>query len=273
MSPERPDPTADLKAKQSATWGSGNFDMVASLLTVHAVSPLVRFAGIQPGQRVLDIATGTGVVALAAQRMGGKVTGIDFAPELIDLAKRNARWAEVPAVFQVADAENLPFPDASFDVVLSQFGHMFTPRPEAVCAEMLRVLAPGGRIAFSTWPPESIPGRLFQITGKYVPSPPGVPPPALWGERGTVTERLGTRVKDLEFAPREFYLRMMSPRHYVEFFRTNFGPTLRAFQALSGDPKKAQAFEQDLMALVSEGMDESGVNVRHEYLLTRARKT
>jgi SAM-dependent methyltransferase len=268
-----PDPVAELKSRQAKAWGIGNFDVITFLATIHSAPTLVRYAGILPGQKVLDVGTGTGVVALAAARAGGEVTGVDFAPQMIDRARLNAEKAGVAGVsFDSGDAECLPFPDESFDVVLSQFGHMFAPRPEVATAEMLRTLRQSGRLAFATWPPGSVPGRLLECANRYVPIPTGIPGPVLWGDRAIVRARLGDSVGDLEFAESEFYVRALSPQHYVDFFKANFGPMQRTFEALGPDESKLRSYEDELLAIYSEGMDIGGANIRHQYLLTLARK-
>src|SRR5579872_1277204 len=165
-------------------------------MTTRPAAQLVKFAEVSAGQRVLDVACGTGVVAVTAALRGAKVCGLDLTPTLIERANKNARIAGVDVEFVEGDAEALPYPDASFDVVLSQYGHIFAPRPAVVVNEMLRVLKTGGRIAFSTWPPEHFTGRMFAFVGRHAPPPPpGVEPPApppLWGDPNVVRERLGS---------------------------------------------------------------------------------
>src|SRR5262245_51769407 len=154
------DPIAEFKAKQREVWALGNFGDTA-VFTTPVAGHLVRFAGVSAGDRVLDVGTGTGVVAVTAARLGAKVAALDLTPSLLEQARGNASLAGVPVDWREGDAEALPYPDASFDVVLSQFGHMFAPRPQVAVAEMLRVLRPVGRIAFATWPPEHVMGRAF----------------------------------------------------------------------------------------------------------------
>jgi ubiquinone/menaquinone biosynthesis C-methylase UbiE len=168
---------------------------------------LVSFAHITQGMEVLDVACGTGVVALTAARRGAKVTGVDLTPALVAHAKENAALAKVDITFMEGDAEQLPVGDAKFDVVVSQFGHMFAPRPDVAVKELLRVLKPGGTVAFSTWPPELFVGRSFMLMGKYMPPPPpGVSPPAQWGDPNIVRERLGNNVRDITFARNVMFL-------------------------------------------------------------------
>jgi SAM-dependent methyltransferase len=172
------DSLAQFKENQKKAWSTF---APTELYTCQPAARLVVFADIKGGQRVLDVACGTGVVALAAARTGARVSGLDLTPELIARARENASIAGTEIDWHEGDAEALPFGDATFDVVVSQFGHMFAPRPEVATSEMLRVLKPGGTIAFSTWPPELYVGQLFGLVGRYLPPPPGVAPPSKWG--------------------------------------------------------------------------------------------
>ena len=175
------DPIAEFKTKQRETWTMGNFGDMA-VFTTPVAGHLVRYTGVKGGQAVLDVGTGTGVVAITARRLGARVTGLDLTPALLAQARENAVVAGHDDIaWHEGDAEALPFPDASFDVVLSQFGHMFAPRPEVALSEMLRVLKPGGIIAFATWPGEQLIGRLFSLNAKYVPPPQGIASPVQWG--------------------------------------------------------------------------------------------
>src|ERR1041385_8331011 len=189
---------AIAKFKEAQRQGWKHFAPLEALKTP-AAARLVKFANVRGGQSVLDVGCGTGVVAITAARIGGRVRGIDLTPELLERARQNARIADLEIDFQEGDAETLPFEDATFDVVLSQFGHMFAPRPEVALAEMLRVLKPAGRIAFSTWPPDQIVGKLFALLGRYLAPPPGVSPPPAWGDPAIVRERLGSAVRDVHF--------------------------------------------------------------------------
>jgi ubiquinone/menaquinone biosynthesis C-methylase UbiE len=263
------DPVAEFKAKQKETWALGNFGEIAVFTTMVA-GHLVRFAGVRPGQGVLDVGCGTGVVAITAARLGAKATGLDLTPELLAQARQHAPVAGVEVAWHEGDAEALPFLDASFDVVLSQFGHMFAPRPEVVTKEMLRVLKPGGRIAFATWPPEQFIGRAFALTARYVTPPPGAAPPVLWGEVPTVQQRLGTAVKDLHFERGVMAIPALSPEHFLEWQAAKIGPFIRTIAALQKDPQKLADYRRESLALVATYMTDNVV--RHEYLLTRATK-
>src|SRR5438477_1479387 len=191
------DPLARFKEAQREGWA--HFAPLETL-TTPAAAELVRRASPRAGQRVLDVACGTGVVAVTAARSGARVTGLDLTPELLERARENSRIAGVEIDWLEGDVEKLPFGDATFDVVLSQFGHMFAPRPELAIGEMLRVLKPGGTIAFSTWPPELFVGRMFALVSSYMPPPPpGVSPPPQWGDPNIIRQRLGATVKDIVF--------------------------------------------------------------------------
>ena len=263
------DVIANFKAAQRAGWAH------FAPLQVHTTEPaaqLVRFAGIRSGNHVLDVACGTGVVAVTAARHGAAVTGLDLTPELLDVAQDNALLADVAADWREGDVEGLPFPDNTYDVVVSQFGHMFAPRPDVAIGEMLRVLKPGGTIAFSTWPPELFIGRLFALTSTYMPPlPPGVTPPPLWGDVNVVRERLGTRVRDLRFDRATMVVPALSPRHQRESFEKNAGPVMKLVEMLSAsDPAKLEEYRGACETLVAEYLD--GNVLRQDYLMTKATK-
>jgi SAM-dependent methyltransferase len=267
--PAPADPVAAFKEKQREMWAMGDFADIATF-TTQAAGHLVRFAGVRPGERVLDVGTGTGVVAITAARMGARVTGLDLTPALLEKAKASAAVAGVAVEWQEGDAERLPHPDGSFDVVLSQFGHMFAPRPEVAAAEMLRVLRPGGRIAFATWPPEQLIGRAFALLASYVPPPPGVPPPAQWGDPATVRERLGPGVRDLHFERGIMAWPALSPAHYRLMQEAKAGPFVRAVGVLQAEPERLEAMRREYDAMLAPYLQDNVV--RHEYLLSRALK-
>src|ERR1700683_2874467 len=187
MTTNAADQFTTFKAAQREAWTSF---VPVEITTTPPAAQLVKFAQVSAGQRVLDVACGTGVVAVTAALRGAKASGLDLTPALLERAKKNAQIAGVDVEFVEGDAEALPYPDASFDVVLSQFGHIFAPRPAVAIAEMLRVLKPGGTIAFSTWPAEFCIGRLFLLRDRYLPAPSGFPSPTEWGDRATVQQRL-----------------------------------------------------------------------------------
>jgi SAM-dependent methyltransferase len=262
------DALAEFKAAQRQAWAS----FIPFELATSTTAPrLVAFAGVQGGQRVLDVGCGTGVVAITARRRGAQVTGLDLTPELLQRARENAAVASVDVEWREGDAEDLPFGEGAFDVVLSQFGHMFTPRPDVVTGEMLRVLRPGGLLAFSTWPPELCIGRIFTLAGRYLPPPPAfVSPPAQWGDPAIVRERLGGAVTELVFDRAVMRFPALSPTHYRVFFEGNAGPVLRLVQTLQGEPARLAAFRREFDEIVTQYFADN--IVRQDYLMTRARK-
>jgi SAM-dependent methyltransferase len=264
------DPIAQFKENARLGWASFTpFEMITGTAAPH----LVRFAGVTSGTRVLDVACGTGVVALTAARKGAHVSGVDLTPELIARAKENAALLKVEVDFKIGDAEELPYPDGSFDFVLSQFGHMFAPRPDVCTKELLRVLKPGGTIAFSTWPPELFTGRMFALQGKNGPPlPPGVSPPVQWGDPNVIRERLGTSVSSLTFDRATMRSPVLSPAHMRAMMEVNVGPLAKLVASLSAsDPAKLATFRRDLEALVAEYFEDNVL--RQDFLMTRALKS
>jgi SAM-dependent methyltransferase len=264
------DAFAQFKDNQRKAWATFT---PTELFTCQPAARLVVFARIRAGQRVLDVACGTGVVALAASRTGARVTGLDLTPELLARARENASIAGVDVEWHEGDAEALPFGDAAFDAVVSQFGHIFAPRPEVVTREMLRVLRPGGTIAFATWPPELYTGRMFALVARHSPPPPpGVASPLLWGSPEVVRERLGTAVTDLEFDRGIMRAPSLSAAHARVFMEQNIGPVMRIVQALSGTPGALAEFRREFDALSTAYFEPAENVLRQDYLLTRATK-
>ncbi len=268
---EAKDPTAEIKGKARETWALGDYNVIADLTTPPAGN-LVRFAGVRTGQKVLDVACGTGVVALTAQQVGARVTALDLTPELIEKARANEKIAGATGIqWHVGDAEAMPFEDSSFDVVLSQMGHMFTPRPEAVTRELLRVLKPGGTLAFTTWPPEQLIGRMFALNGRFVPPPTGAPPPPTqWGNVDIIQQRLGAAVKDLRFERGICQVPALSAAHVRQMYERVYGPTMRVVTALQGDPGRLAEWRSSLDALFESFRTDNVV--RMEYVMTSGRK-
>ena len=266
---ENVDPFEAFKAAQKQGWA--HFAPLEMITTIPAAR-LVKFAGVRAGQRVLDVGCGTGVVAITAARMGAKVSGIDLTPELLELARNNSQIAGVDVDWREGDAEKLPFNDGTFDVVLSQFGHMFAPRPSLAIAEMLRVLKAGGTIAFSTWPPELFIGRVFRLVSGYMPPPPpGVAPPPQWGDENVVRERLGNAVRDIVFERDTMYAPALSPQHYRAMMERTAGPVVKLVENLSAnDPSKLSAFRREFDMLATEYLRENFM--QQDYLMTRATK-
>ena len=263
------DPLAGFKEAQKQGWST--FAPLEALTTPPA-GRLVRFAAVRSGQRVLDVACGTGVVAVTAARLGAKVAGLDLTPALLERARENSQIAGVEVDWREGDAEALPFADGEFDVVLSQFGHMFAPRPDVATSELLRVLKPGGTIAFSTWPPELPMGRIFALVAQHLPPPPeGVAPPPLWGDPNVVRERLGQRVRDLEFARGDMMAPVLSPAHYRVQLEQGSGPVRRVVETLATtDPDRLASFRRAYDALLSTALEDN--QLRMGYLMSRAVK-
>jgi SAM-dependent methyltransferase len=260
------DALAQFKAGQRQMWASFTpFELVTSVTAPR----LVGFAGVRADQRVLDVGCGTGVVAVTARREGARVTGLDLTPELLRRARENAAIAGVDIEWHEGDVENLPFEDRAFDVVLSQFGHMFAPRPEVATREMLRVLKSGGVIAFSTWPPELCVGRLFTLIGRHLPPPPAfVSPPPQWGDPAIVRDRLGVAVKDLVFDRALMRVPTLSPAHLRISYEENVGPVTRLVQTLQSEPSRLAGFRREFEEIVGQFFEDN--IVRQDYLMTRA---
>jgi SAM-dependent methyltransferase len=240
-------------------------------VTTGPAARLVNFADVGSSHAVLDVGCGTGVVAITAARRRASVRAIDLTPELLERARENALIAGVEVDWHEGDAEKLPFGDAEFDVVLSQFAHIFAPRPEVVTAEMLRVLKPGGTIAFSTWPPEGLVGRSMALGSRYVPPPEGVAPPSLWGSPDVVAQRLGPGVRDIRFERGQMLSPALSPQHFRTHIERTAGPMTRLVQKLGeSDPEALRRFRQEYDALVAGYLSDN--LVRQEYLMTRAAK-
>ena len=261
------DPFAQVKAAQREGWA---LFVPLEAYTTPPAAKLVEFARMQRSEKVLDVGCGTGVVAVTAARAGAQVKALDLSPVLLERARWNADTAGVAIEFTEGGVEALPYPDASFDIVLSQYGHMFAPRPEVAVGEMLRILKPGGRIAFSTWPPELFIGRMFNLVGRYLPPPPGVPPVTLWGDPNVVRERLGDRITDLVFERESMFVPALSPQHVRQSFEASAAPVLKLVQALKDDAAKLMQFRSELEALIAAFTQ--GNLVRQQYLMSRASK-
>lgn len=255
-----------LKDKLKATWMSGDYGHFAKYLEPGALDFLRRLS-VAPGMKMLDVACGAGQIAIPAARAGVDVTGVDIAANLIEQAKQRAQSEGLNVRFEEGDAEALPFPDASFDLVVSLIGAMFAPRPELVAAELLRVCRPGGRIVMANWTPEGHVGQMFKIIGRHVPPPPLMVPPPKWGDEATVRERLGKGTSSLQMTKRRYpMVYPFPPAEVVNFFCTYYGPTVRAKAAL--DPQGQQALLSDLEQLWSANnlATDGTTRVEAEYL-------
>ena len=236
-----------LKARLRAAWMAGDFGVVARYGEQTQIDLIDRL-DIQPGMKVLDVGCGTGNSAIPEAKKGAEVTGVDISPNLLEQARKRAEAEGVKARFQEGDAEKLEFPDASFDLVVSIYGAMFAPRPELVASEFKRVTKPAGRIVMGNWTPTGFMGQSFKLATKYVPPPPGIPAPVLWGDEQTVRERLSTGISKLQLTPRLARLAFpMDEAAAVELLRTYVGPTKLAFERL--DEAGQAAYRRDLEAL------------------------
>lgn len=254
-----------IKAKQQATWASGDFAVIGTTLQIVGES-LCEAVDLHAGEHVLDVAAGNGNATLAAARRFAEVTSTDYVPALLDRGRARAAAERLPVTFLEADAEALPFPDASFDVVLSTYGVMFAPDQDRAAAEMARVCRPGGRIGLANWTPDGFIGALFKVVGRHVPPPAGLRSPALWGTEERLRELFGREATSIAATPRVFNFRYRSAAHWVEIFRTLYGPVHKAFLAL--DPPRQEALEGDLLDLLA-GFDRggaAGLVVPAEYL-------
>src|SRR5262249_29523196 len=237
---------AAVKARQQATWAAGDYAVVGTTLQIVG-EELCEAVDLRSNQRVLDVAAGNGNATLAAARRFADVVSADYVAAARERGREGARAEGLDVTFQQADAEALPFADASFDVVLSTFGVMFTPRQEQAARELIRVCRPGGKIGLASWTPEGFIGQVFKTIGKYVPPAPGVKSPALWGSKAHLEALFGSQAV-VAAASKTFVFRYKTPRHWVDFFRQYYGPVLKTFAAL--DPDAREALEADLYGLI-----------------------
>ena len=238
---------AALKTKLRATWIAGDFGQIAKFYTDGA-EEFIKRLDLKPGMTVLDVACGTGNLAIPAARTGATVTGVDIAPNLVEQARENAKREGLNVQFDEGDAEALPYGDASFDVVVTMFGAMFAPRPELVAAELKRVCRPGGLIAMANWTPTGFIGKMFKIVSSHIPPPPGMAPPVLWGVEQTVRERFGEDISKLETKLQNIHwVFPFSPADVVEHFRLYYGPAQKAFGGL--DENAQAVLRKDLVEL------------------------
>jgi ubiquinone/menaquinone biosynthesis C-methylase UbiE len=261
------DPLAEFKDHQRKSWA---LFVPVEIFTTMPAAVLVDYAGVRQDQSLLDVGCGTAVVAITAARKGAQVCALDLSPVLIERAKENASIAGVDVDLKEGDVESLPYADNAFDVVLSQFGHMFAPRPTLAIKEMLRVLKPGGTIAFSTWPPDLYTGRMFSLVAKYMPYPEGVSPPSLWGNPDFVKEQLASTVKDLTFDQGMMHFPALSIGHYRQAIEKTIGPILKLVQESKDNPERLQAFRAELETLALQYYKDNYIH--QHFLLTRATK-
>ena len=237
---------AAIKERQQLAWASGDYAMFGAALLVMS-ELLCEAVDLRPGQRVLDVATGSGNTALASARRFGETTGIDYVPALLERGRERAAAERLEVDFREGDAESIPFADASFDVVLSTVGAMFAPDQERAAGELLRVCRPGGRIGLANWTPDGFAGELGSLFGSYLPFSPGLKPPALWGTEERLRELLGG-AGDLRITRRSFVFRYRSVRHYLEVLQTQLGPTRETLLTL--EPEKREKLTGDVVDLI-----------------------
>lgn len=254
-----------LKAKQQAAWASGDYAIIGTTLQIVG-EELAESMDLRAGQKVLDVAAGNGNATLAAARRWCDVTCTDYVETLLGRARKRADAEGLKVRFEVADAENLPFADGSFDAVVSTFGGMFSPDQDRTAAQMLRVTRSGGKIGLANWTPEGFIGQLFRTIGKYLPPPAGVKSPAVWGTRSFIEETFGTAASAITTQPRHFVFRYRSAGHFLDIFRKYYGPVLKAFEALDGAGKSALA--GDIIELLGRlnASDDDTLVVPSEYL-------
>ncbi len=262
--PTQPD-LAAVKQRQQGAWSSGDYAVVGTTLQIVG-EQLCETLDLRPGSKVLDVAAGNGNVTLAAARRWCEVTSTDYVPALLERGRERAAAERLAVAFREADAEALPFHDASFDVVVSTFGVMFTADQDKAAAELLRVCKPHGKIGLANWTPQGFIGQLFKTLGRHLPPPAGVKSPALWGTRARLDEMFGAQALEIVAEPRMFVFRYHSAEHWLEVFRTFYGPMLKAFATL--DANAQAGLTRDLLALVGEfnRASDGGMSVHSEYL-------
>jgi ubiquinone/menaquinone biosynthesis C-methylase UbiE len=263
--PQQPLVHDALKVRQRAAWSSGDYAVVGTTLQIVGET-LCEAVNLRAGQKVLDVAAGNGNASLAAARRWCDVTSTDYVPALLEGGRVRAEAERLEIDFQEADAEALPFANASFDVVLSTFGVMFTPDQERAAEEMVRVCRRGGKIGLANWTPDGFVGQLFKAIGKHVPPAPGARSPALWGTRARMTELFGPYASSINCAQRDFVFRYRSPEHFLDVFKSYYGPLLKAFAALDG--AKQSALAEDVMQIIRKlnRSGDGGMIVPSEYL-------
>jgi len=254
-----------IKEKQRNTWGSGDYGRIGITLQITG-EQLCESMDVKAGQTLLDIAAGNGNITLSAARRFCNVTSTDYVEALLAQSEKRAQAEGLDINYQFADAEDLPFPDNEFDNVASTFGIMFAPDQVSSAAELLRVCKKGGKIGLANWTPEGFIGQLFKLIGRYVPPPAGLQSPALWGTRQFFETHFAAHVEQIEYRVREFNFRFQSPHHWLEIFRTYYGPVHKAFSSL--DSEKATSLEKDILDLIEKfNRDETGsMIVPSEYL-------
>jgi SAM-dependent methyltransferase len=264
-----------LKAKHRAMWAFGDYPSLASDLIAPLGAALVSAAGVRPGDRVLDVAAGSGNAAIPAALTGATVTASDLTPELLDAGRRDAQARGVDLQWEVADAEALPYEDDAFDTVLSCVGVMFAPHHQVAADELVRVCRPGGTIALLSWTPSGFIGQMFATMKPYAPPPPpGAQPPPLWGEEAHVRDLLGDRVTDVTAVRQSVTVdHFATPEAFRDYFAAVYGPTIAVYRSLADDPVRVAALDRDLVDLARRHSRATGTGLvmEWEYLLLTAR--
>lgn len=262
----------NLKSKLRATWIAGDFGEIAKSIEQGAQEFVSRLE-LKPGTKILDVACGTGNLAIPAAKAGAEVTGVDIAPNLIEQAVANADREGLNVRFDVGDAEAMPYEDESFDVVMTMFGAMFAPRPDVTASELRRVCKSGGLITMANWTPEAFTGAMFKASSKHVPPPPGMSPPLQWGMEDMVRERFADGISNLEMrrVPITFHFDM-PPADVVEHFRMYFGPTQKAFESLDEAGRAALRADLEELWTSANRAADGTTDVESEYLEVRATK-
>jgi ubiquinone/menaquinone biosynthesis C-methylase UbiE len=268
VKPDATTPIADfaaMKTRQQAAWSSGNYAVVGTTLQIVG-EELCEALDLRAGKKVLDVAAGNGMASLAAARRWCDVISTDYVPSLLEHGRARASAEGLTIEFKKADAEALPFADGTFDTVLSTFGVMFTPNQEKAALELVRVCKSNGQIGLANWTPDGFIGQLFKTLGKYLPPPAGAKSPLLWGTRGRLTEMFGPAATSIRTEPRNFNFRYRSPEHFLDVFKTYYGPMLKAFAAL--DEAGQQGLRNDVLALIAamNRAEDGTMIVASEYL-------
>jgi ubiquinone/menaquinone biosynthesis C-methylase UbiE len=264
-----------LKAKHRAMWALGDYAAVAREIIPSLGPILVDAAGIRAGDRVLDVAAGAGNAAIPAAQRGATVVASDLTPELLETGRQDAARLGLEIAFEEADAEALPYPDASFDAVMSVVGVMFAPHHQAAADELVRVVRPGGRIGLISWTPDGFIGQMFATMKPYAPPPaPGAQPPPLWGSRAHVLGMFGDRVTDVDARVRAMPVTAFpTPEAFRDYFKRNYGPTIAVYRSIADDPEKVAALDRDLVDLALRfGLTEQSGATEWQYLLFTARR-
>lgn len=271
---EQQDADRALKGRHRKMWALGDYPRVASEVIAELGEVIVDACDVRPGQRVLDVAAGSGNAAIPAALRGADVVASDLTPELLEIGRRDAEGRGIAIEWQEGDAESLPFEDQSFDTVLSCVGAMFAPHHQSTADELVRVCRPGGTIALVSWTPEGFIGQMFAVMKPFAPAPPGAQPPPLWGDPQHVKSLLGDRVTDVLVRRETLNVDQFStPEEFRDFFKACYGPTIATYRAIADEPARVAALDHALVELARRHVGEPGASMAWEYLLLTARVT